>query len=80
MEETNCDLTTCQPFAYLYTKKDHRTDARHTAPLLIFLRNANDRFDVITDLLSTDAMKGTIAENCMKGSQFLRGISYGETN
>lgn len=81
VEETNCDLTTCQPFAYLYTETNHSTDARDTAPLLILLRYANDRFDVITGLLSTDAMKGRIAEDCMKGSQqFLSGISYCETN
>jgi hypothetical protein len=81
MEETNCDLLTRQPFAYLYTEMDDSAGARETALLLIFLRSVNDKFDVPTELFSTDAMKGTIVEDFMKGSQqFLSGISYRETN
>jgi hypothetical protein len=41
----------------------------------------NDKSDVITELLSIDAMKGTTVEDFMKGSQqFLSDISYRATN
>jgi hypothetical protein len=81
MEETNCDLITRQPFAYLYAEMDDNTDARETAPLLILLQSVNDKFYVTTELFSIAAMRGTIAEDFMKESQqFLSVIRYRETN
>lgn len=71
MEELNCNLITCQQFAYLCTETDDSTDARDSVPLLILLRSVNDKY-VINELFSTDAMKGTIAEDYEEESTILK--------
>jgi len=38
---------------------DGSTDSSDTVQLLIFIRGVNDKFDVITALLSTEVMTGT---------------------
>jgi hypothetical protein len=65
-KEANSDLITRQPFVYFYTAIDDSTDAGDTAQFLILLRSVNDKFDVVTELLSVDAMKGPIAEDFYK--------------
>jgi len=57
-------------------------DAGDTAQLLIFIQGVNDRFDIITELPSIEAMKGTLGDRiCMKGcQQLLNDISYSGTS
>jgi hypothetical protein len=47
-------------FAYFSIALNDSTDASDKAQLLIFIRGVKDKFDVISELLSMGAMKGTI--------------------
>jgi len=53
---------TCRMFAYFSVVLHDSIETSDTAQLLIFVRTVNDRFDVVIELLSVAAVKGTATD------------------